>query len=62
VAPGGSDAPEGAWREPASVSEAPGERPGNAERLAVLEAVERGELDIEEALRLLEPADVIASP
>jgi hypothetical protein len=33
----------------------------NAARLAVLEAVERGEIDIEEALRRLDAEDVIAS-
>ena len=32
---------------------------GDAERLAVLEAVERGEIDVEEALRRLEAADAI---
>lgn len=32
--------------------------PGNAARLALLEAVERGEIDIEEALRQLESTDV----
>jgi hypothetical protein len=36
--------------------------PEDAERLAVLEAVERGEIDIEEALRRLEAADSIPSP
>jgi hypothetical protein len=35
--------------------------PEDAERLAVLEAVERGEIDIEEALRRLEAADSIPS-
>jgi Putative adhesin len=34
---------------------------GDAERLAVLEAVERGEIDVEEALRRLEAADAITS-
>jgi hypothetical protein len=36
--------------------------PEEAERLAVLEAVERGEIDVEEALRRLEAEDSIASP
>ena len=36
--------------------------PGDAVRLAVLEAVERGEIDVEEALRRLEAADAITSP
>jgi DUF4097 and DUF4098 domain-containing protein YvlB len=35
---------------------------GDAVRLAVLEAVERGEIDVEEALRRLEAADAITSP
>jgi hypothetical protein len=41
---------------------APSPAPDDAERLAVLEAVERGEIDIEEALRRLEAADSIPSP
>jgi hypothetical protein len=36
--------------------------PEEAERLAVLEAVERGEIDVEEALRRLEAEDSTASP
>jgi Putative adhesin len=39
---------------------APSAEPGEAERLAVLEAVERGEIDVEEALRRLEAADPTA--
>jgi hypothetical protein len=35
---------------------------GDAARLAVLEAVERGELDIEEALRRLDAEDAVANP
>jgi hypothetical protein len=35
---------------------------GDAVRLAVLEAVERGEIDVEEALRRLEAVDPTASP
>ncbi|MBW3633373.1 MAG: DUF2089 domain-containing protein, partial [Chloroflexi bacterium] len=35
---------------------------GDALRLAVLEAVERGEIDVEEALRRLEAADAVTSP
>ena len=35
---------------------------GDAAHLAVLEAVERGEIDVEEALRRLEAADAITRP
>lgn len=52
---------------PDSMSEAqqaaaPPAAPDSADRLAVLEAVERGDIDIEEALHRLEAADVSASP
>lgn len=64
-----SAAREETRQEPANISSAPDERSGdlaavrgNAQRLAVLEAVERGELDIEEALLRLEAADAAASP
>lgn len=42
--------------------EAPSSEPDAAARLAVLEAVERGEIDIEEALRRLEASDSASQP
>lgn len=68
-APGEPAAPEGTWAAPVSISGMAAKRAENppaarddAERLAVLEAVERGEIDIEEALARLEAADVITHP
>lgn len=46
--------------EPGRVSPAPTPEPDAAARLAVLEAVERGEIDIEEALHRLEASDAVA--
>ena len=45
-----------------SVDASAGRRIDDATRLAVLEAVERGEIDVEEALRRLDPHDTGAEP
>jgi hypothetical protein len=64
AAPAPEDQPQGEQQR-AGVSASPEATPAIArdtrERLAVLEAVERGEIDIEEALRRLDAADVVAN-
>jgi hypothetical protein len=51
-----ADSPEAGMASPQPVAQ------GEAVRLAVLEAVERGEIDVEEALRRLEAVDSSTSP
>jgi hypothetical protein len=63
VAPPAPIWPQSAQDAPSPVrpDAAPARGLGEAERLAVLEAVERGEIDIEEALRRLETTDISTS-
>ena len=59
--PGSTVAQTGGVSEDAARQDT-GPAQSEAHRLAVLEAVERGEIDVEEALRRLEAADPLAGP